>query len=125
MLETLRLEIPCCIGSRDCSLPMPDSCHNTTLEDRQPRTVTVFAGSSMLVHQCYYNAAFDLGAALAKNGFVQCNGGGFGVMEACTNGAISQGGTVDCVILRMFSGPLSKFRDVVIEDSIVERKNKL
>ncbi len=41
-----------------------------------------------------YKEAYDVSAALAKAGFITANGGGPGVMRACTEGAKSQGGHV-------------------------------
>ncbi len=89
------------------------------------QTVTVYASSGLKVDKSYYEAAFSLGAAIARRGWIQCNGGGFGLMEACTDGAKSVGGIVDCVILDSFTGPMKKFRSIVTSKTMPERRKSL
>ncbi len=89
------------------------------------KTVTVYASSGMRVDKSYFDAAFSLGAAIARRGWVQCNGGGFGLMEACTDGARSVGGVVDCVSLDSLPGPKKKFRHNVLSKTMPERRKRL
>eukprot|EP01062_Namystynia_karyoxenos_P036817 TRINITY_DN26807_c0_g1_i1.p2 TRINITY_DN26807_c0_g1~~TRINITY_DN26807_c0_g1_i1.p2 ORF type:complete len:274 (+),score=85.91 TRINITY_DN26807_c0_g1_i1:76-897(+) len=69
------------------------------------KTVVVYAASSAQIDASYKQAAGELGAALAKQGWRVVNGGGItGLMGATTTGAAQAGGIVDCVILDKFVG---------------------
>jgi len=54
--------------------------------------VTVFGTKSILPGSSYYNAAYEVGEVLAKNGFTTITGGGPGIMEAANKGAFDAGG---------------------------------
>jgi uncharacterized protein (TIGR00730 family) len=54
--------------------------------------VTVFGTKSILPGSSYYNAAYEVGKLLAKNGFTTITGGGPGIMEAANKGAFDAGG---------------------------------
>jgi len=61
--------------------------------------VTVFCSSSARLAPQYYSVAFELGQALARAGLRQVNGGGGGMMEACSKGCLEAGGALACVVL--------------------------
>ena len=46
-------------------------------------------------------------------------------MEACTDGARSEGGVVDCVTIHGFTGPHAKFRDVVKVHTLPQRRKAM
>lgn len=89
-------------------------------------TVTVYASSSSMINGAYAEAAHSMGAAIARQGWLQVNGGGNGLMGSCTDGGLAEGGDVDCVILRRFvpSGMANKgkFRDIDITDTMLDRR---
>ncbi|PXF47500.1 putative cytokinin riboside 5'-monophosphate phosphoribohydrolase LOGL7 [Gracilariopsis chorda] len=90
--------------------------------------VTVYAASGARVDKKFIDHAYDLGAAIAREGWVQVNGGGeTGLMGAATRGGLDANGIVDCVNLRMFAttNQSKGFRKVYIEDTIQDRKNGL
>lgn len=71
---------------------------------------------------------FVLGKLIAKEGWVQVNGGGkTGLMGAATEGGIQAGGIVDAVILDLFtsSNMHTLFRNVTVAESMPERKKGL
>jgi len=54
--------------------------------------VTVLGTRSMSKDSPYYQQAYELGRALAKNNFATVTGGGTGIMEAANKGAFEMGG---------------------------------
>lgn len=63
------------------------------------RAVTVFGGSRVRPGSVAYQEACYLGSLLASSGFVLCNGGYCGTMEAAARGAKEAGGrTVGCTV---------------------------
>jgi len=54
--------------------------------------VTVLGTRSMSKDSSYYESAYELGKALAKNKFTTVTGGGTGIMEAANKGAFEMGG---------------------------------
>ena len=63
------------------------------------RAVTVFGSSRVCPDSVEYDEARRLGRLLACNGFVLCNGGYYGTMEAAARGAKEVGGrTVGCTV---------------------------
>jgi uncharacterized protein (TIGR00725 family) len=67
-----------------------------------PEVITVFGSSRPNAGQTGYEEAFQLGAALAENGFVLCTGGYGGVMEAASRGAREAGGKTMAVTAEVF-----------------------
>ncbi len=57
-----------------------------------PYVVTIFGSARVVPGQSEYESAQQLGTLLAKSGFVVCNGGYAGVMEASAKGAKEAGG---------------------------------
>ena len=90
------------------------------------KTITVYASSSDRVDDIYKKAGFDLGVAIAREGWQQVNGGGStGLMRSASDGALSVGGAVKVVILRHFAekGYLHpEVEDVVYEENMPGRK---
>jgi uncharacterized protein (TIGR00730 family) len=66
--------------------------------------VTVFGTKSILPGSSYYNAAYEVGKVLAKNGFTTITGGGPGIMEAANKGAFDAGGESVGVNMRWEKG---------------------
>lgn len=74
-----------------------------TTHKGKPLCVTVYASSSAQVADIYKNAARELGEAIAKEGWIQLNGGGrTGLMGAATEGGKEKGGVVKACILDIF-----------------------
>jgi uncharacterized protein (TIGR00730 family) len=93
------------------------------------KTITVYASSSDRVDDIYKKAGFDLGVAIAREGWQQVNGGGStGLMRSASDGALSVGGAVKVVILRHFAekGYLHpEVEDVVYQENMPGRKKGL
>lgn len=66
-------------------------------------TVTVFGGSRVHPGDPRYEEAYRLGRLLAEHGFVLCNGGYNGTMEAAARGAKEAGGKTIGVTLKLFA----------------------
>ena len=65
------------------------------------KTVCVYSASSTKVDEAYFEAARQLGAALAAHGLRLVNGAGcLGLMKACSDGCLDAGGHVTGVIPR-------------------------
>lgn len=89
------------------------------------KVITVFGSSHPSEGDPDYDLAFELGKRLAAAGFVVCNGGYGGVMEASARGARSAGGRTIGVTIRG-GGRANRWIDEVIEmASLVERLHKL
>ena len=68
-------------------------------KEQQPAVVTLFGSGSPEPGSRPYEAARELGAGLARAGFVLCNGGYGGTMEASARGARGEDGHVIGVTL--------------------------
>lgn len=93
------------------------------------KAVTVFCSSSARLNPLYYDVAFELGQALARAGLRQVNGGGGGMMEACSKGCLEAKGELSCVVLGA-SGNSSRdyhklAQEVVFEETLEHRKPQL
>lgn len=89
--------------------------------------VTVFGSSRPKQGEEEYTVAHDLGAALARAGFVVCNGGFGGSMEASARGAKEAGGTTIGVTFTAL-GPRQAnawVDQVVQEETLINRTMKL
>eukprot|EP01059_Diplonema_ambulator_P000691 TRINITY_DN1055_c0_g1_i1.p1 TRINITY_DN1055_c0_g1~~TRINITY_DN1055_c0_g1_i1.p1 ORF type:complete len:332 (+),score=40.16 TRINITY_DN1055_c0_g1_i1:48-998(+) len=87
-------------------------------------SVVVYGGSAVSVDEKFFEAAVQVGKGVAKRGWRQINGGGsFGMMGASTDGGLSEGGTVDAVILDKFIDGVHKgLRKVHVVPSMPSRK---
>lgn len=95
----------------------------------RPPEVCVFAASSRLPDPDYFEAAIDLGRALARAGFgIRYGGGSVGLMGALADGALESGGRVTGVIPR-FMVELEWCRpgltECVVTETMAERKASL
>lgn len=75
------------------------------------KIVTVFGSSRPRAGDAHYDEARQLGAALASKGFVVCNGGYAGVMEAVSRGAKEAGGKTLAVTAKFFRARANKWVD--------------
>ena len=66
------------------------------------KVITIFGSSSILPATKEYADAHALGFALAKQGFIVCNGGYGGAMEATARGAKEAGGTTIGITAKVF-----------------------
>lgn len=90
------------------------------------KIVTIFGSSSLTDNSIDYKNAFALGKELAEAGFVLCNGGYGGIMEASAKGAKSVGGKTIGVVSDFFDKIPNKFIDeAVFADSLLSRLQKL
>lgn len=92
----------------------------------RPPEVCVFAASSRLPDPDYFEAAIDLGRALARAGFgIRYGGGSVGLMGALADGALEAGGRVVGVIPR-FMVELEWCRagltECIVTETMAERK---
>lgn len=89
-------------------------------------TVTLFGSSAPRRGTADYQRAYDVGAGLAGNGFVVCNGGFGGTMEASARGAKEAGGTTIGVTVDAFRRPANEWIDREIRaQTLLERLAKL
>lgn len=90
------------------------------------KTITVF-GSAIPEEKDYeYTFAYNLGAALAKEGYNVCSGGYYGIMEAVSKGAGQQGAKVTGVTLKYLKMEPNKYLTEEIQCySLFERILKL
>lgn len=68
------------------------------------RVITVFGSSRPRPGEDDYRVAYDLGRMLAAAGFVVCNGGYAGIMEASARGAREAGGHTIGITVDAFAG---------------------
>jgi uncharacterized protein (TIGR00730 family) len=78
--------------------------------------VTVFGSARFAPDHKYYKQAEEIGAAVAKLGFVVMTGGGPGVMEAANKGARSVGGkSIGCNIILPFEQHVNPYVDKSVD----------
>lgn len=89
--------------------------------------VTIFGSSRPRPGDEEYRTAYQLGAALARAGFVVCNGGYAGIMEASARGAKESGGKTLGVTFTALGPrqPNSWIDTVIEEDALIDRAMKL
>jgi uncharacterized protein (TIGR00725 family) len=75
------------------------------------RTITVFGSSRPREGSEEYEAARELGGALAAAGFVVCSGGYGGTMEAVSRGAKEGGGRTVGITAEFFGGSANRWVD--------------
>ena len=93
------------------------------------KTVCVYCGSSDKMSDEYLQAAYQMGAAVARRGITLTYGAGCtGMMGAVADGALEAGGEVIGVIPRMFATPTlmhAGLSRLEIVDSMHTRKGRL
>jgi uncharacterized protein (TIGR00730 family) len=93
------------------------------------KTICVYCGSSDKMDDEYLQAACEMGAAIAKRGFILAYGAGCtGMMGAVADGALEAGGQVIGVIPKMFTTPALMHTGLTrleIVDSMHTRKQRL
>lgn len=90
-------------------------------------TVTIFGSSRPRPGSDEYALAYELGQAVAKAGWIVCNGGYGGTMAASAQGAIEAGGHTVGVTCRIFrsSAPNPHIRQEVPTFDLLSRLNTL
>jgi uncharacterized protein (TIGR00730 family) len=94
---------------------------------KQP-VITVFGSSHTAPGEPAYQAAHELGQAIAEAGWTLCNGGYGGTMEAAAKGAVEVGGHTIGVTCRAFDwrgGPNAYIRQEVPTFDLLSRLNTL
>lgn len=90
------------------------------------KIITVFGSSRPVEGDAFYEEARALGGALAAAGFVLCNGGYGGTMEASARGAKEAGGKTLGVVSRFFGREANRWIDKRVEvSSLVDRLMEL
>jgi uncharacterized protein (TIGR00725 family) len=88
--------------------------------------ISVFGSSRALRGDVEYELARLLGEQLARAGFIVCNGGYGGTMEASARGAKEANGTTIGVVCRLFGNTANPYIDTMImTESLGERLAKL
>ncbi len=90
------------------------------------KTITLFGSSAPREGSKEYTFALDVGSALARAGFVICNGGFGGTMEAAARGAKEAGGTTIGVTVDVFKRKANDWIDREIrEQTLADRLSRL
>jgi uncharacterized protein (TIGR00730 family) len=93
------------------------------------KTICVYCGSSDKMSNIYLQAAYQMGAAIARGGLILAYGAGCtGMMGSVADGALEAGGEVIGVIPRMFATPTlmhNGLSRLEIVDSMHTRKQRL
>ena len=97
---------PYCEGGLDWSIfrIMAELVDGFEFLTKISRGVTVLGTKSLLPGTNYYNAAYEIGKALAQNQFATITGGGPGIMEAANKGAFEKGGVSVGINMRAEKG---------------------
>ncbi len=93
----------------------------------EPRpVVTVFGSSRPRSGEEEYRVAYELGGLLAGRGYVVCNGGYGGTMEASARGASEKGGETIGVVCTAFGRSPNPFISrTIVTATLLERLTKL
>jgi uncharacterized protein (TIGR00725 family) len=91
------------------------------------KAVTVFGSSRPSEGDEEYRLAYEVGKNLALNGFIVCNGGYAGIMEASARGAKEAGGkTIGVTFKNNFKKSANRWIDEeIFQATLVERMMKL
>ena len=90
------------------------------------KTVTIFGSALPKENDIQYKFAYQLGAALTKDGFNLCTGGYSGIMEATSRGAYDNAGFVYGVTIDLWKKDPNPFITVEVrEQKLFERITKL
>jgi uncharacterized protein (TIGR00730 family) len=91
-----------------------------------PKVITIFGNARVGENRKEYIDAVELGKLLAQSGFVVCNGGYGGIMEASAKGAKSSDGKTIGVTVQTFKRMPNQFLDEIIQKlNLLERLQKL
>ena len=91
-----------------------------------PHTVTIFGSSRPRPGEAEYQTAYELGIELANAGYIVCNGGYGGIMEASAKGVKKHGGTAIGVVTEPFGVNANPYIDkTIVTKTHVERLLKL
>jgi uncharacterized protein (TIGR00730 family) len=95
--------------------------------DPRPPVVTIFGGSRVERDSPLYRQAYQMGKLLAEHGYVVCNGGYSGTMEAASRGCKEAGGRTIGVTVEIFGQRLpNEFLDEEVGTaSLLMRLDKL
>lgn len=90
------------------------------------KTITIFGSAIPLVDDAQYKFAYELGSALAKEGFNICTGGYSGIMDAASKGAYDNAGFVYGVTINLWDKEPNPYITVEVrEQKLFERITKL
>jgi uncharacterized protein (TIGR00725 family) len=90
------------------------------------KTITIFGSSIPKENNEQYRFAYQLGSALAKNGFNICTGGYKGIMEAASKGAFDNGGLVYGVTIDLWGIEPNPFITIEVREvRLFDRIEKL
>jgi uncharacterized protein (TIGR00725 family) len=90
------------------------------------KTITIFGSSIPKENNEQYRFAYQLGSALAKNGFNICTGGYKGIMEAASKGAFDNGGLVYGVTIDLWGTEPNPFITIEVREvRLFDRIEKL
>ncbi|MFQ5798489.1 MAG: LOG family protein [Bacteroidota bacterium] len=96
------------------------------LNSQRQKTVTVFGSGKPMEGDPFYKEASELGRELARAGFVLCNGGYGGIMEASARGAKEAGGRTIGITTKAFGCGANPWIDQEIcEETHADRLAKL
>jgi uncharacterized protein (TIGR00730 family) len=90
------------------------------------KTITIFGSAIPEKDDAQYKLAYEIGAALAQNGFNICTGGYGGIMEAASKGAYDNAGFVYGVTIDLWDKDPNPYITVEVrEQKLFERITKL
>ena len=90
------------------------------------KTITIFGSAIPTIDDAQYKFAYNLSAALAKEGFNICTGGYSGIMEAASKGTYDNAGFVYGVTIESWNKEPNSFITVEVrEQKLFERITKL
>jgi hypothetical protein len=90
------------------------------------KTITIFGSAIPLTDDAQYNFAYELGTALAKEGFNICTGGYGGIMEATSKGAYDNAGFIYGVTVDVWEKDPNPYITVEVrEQKLFDRITKL
>lgn len=90
------------------------------------KVITIFGSARIQENSDEWDFAYKLGKSLAQSGYVVCNGGYAGIMEATAKGAIEAGGKTIGVVSKIFTRKPNKYiQKVIITDNLYERIDNL
>ncbi len=90
------------------------------------KTITIFGSAISPADDAQYNFAYELGTALAKEGFNICTGGYGGIMEATSKGAYDNAGFIYGVTVDVWEKDPNPYITVEVrEQKLFDRITKL